>query len=159
MCWSQSLFIISLAMALLPAQKTQTHDLEHDMKIAVSSQNFRTVTNHAGRARRFIVYTVGEDLQPVETDRIDLPKELSMHEVGDSGIAHPLDSVDVILSASFGAGFARRMHARGLIASITEKTDPLEAVKEFMMNGQNLPQLCDCNHDHDHAHGHAGREA
>ncbi|SFN82242.1 Predicted Fe-Mo cluster-binding protein, NifX family [Cohaesibacter marisflavi] len=128
------------------------------MKIAVSSQNFRTVTNHAGKARRFIIYTVGNDLQPVETDRLDLPKDMSMHEFADKSGPHPLDAADVILSASFGAGFARRMHARGLIASITEKTDPLEAVKEFMMNGQNLPQLCDCNHDHDHnhTHGHAG---
>ncbi|WP_316858475.1 NifB/NifX family molybdenum-iron cluster-binding protein [uncultured Cohaesibacter sp.] len=124
------------------------------MKIAVSSQNFRTVTNHAGRARRFLVYSVGDDRQPIEIERIDLPKEMSMHELGDSGAAHPLDSVDVILSASFGAGFARRMAARSVMASITEKTDPLEAVKEFLEKGQNLPQLCDCNHDHDHDHEH-----
>nr|WP_319483252.1 NifB/NifX family molybdenum-iron cluster-binding protein [uncultured Cohaesibacter sp.] len=125
------------------------------MKIAVSSQNFRTVTNHAGKARRFLVYTVGEDLQPVETDRIDMPKEMSMHEFGNSSGVHPLDAVDVVLSASFGAGFARRMQARGVIASITDKTEPLDAVREFMMNGQTLPQLCECNHDHGHDHGHS----
>jgi predicted Fe-Mo cluster-binding NifX family protein len=124
------------------------------MKIAVSSQNFRTVTNHAGKARRFIIYTVGEDLQPVETDRLDMPKEMSLHVFGNSSETHPLDAVDVVLSASFGAGFARRMQARGVIASITDKTEPLEAVRDFMMNGQKLPQLCECNHDHGHDHGH-----
>nr|WP_321454817.1 NifB/NifX family molybdenum-iron cluster-binding protein [uncultured Cohaesibacter sp.] len=124
------------------------------MKIAVSSQNFRTVTGHAGRCRRFLVYSVGENQEPVEIERIDLPKDMSMHDIGDTGAAHPLDNVDVLLSASFGASFAVRMEARSVMTSVTEQTDPLEAVKEFLAKGQNLADLCGGNPDRDHSGDH-----
>ena len=81
------------------------------MKIAGTSQYFHTVTPHAGRTRRFLVYETTEGAEPVEVDRLDLPKELSMHEFhADS--PHPLDAVDVIIAGSFGEGFATRMAAR-----------------------------------------------
>ena len=35
------------------------------MKIAVSSQNFRTVTAHAGKARRFIVFDLATPGQQI----------------------------------------------------------------------------------------------
>ena len=107
------------------------------MKIAVTSQNFKTVTNHAGKARRFIVYQVETDQEPQEIDRIDLPKDMSLSAF--TGTAHPIDTVDVVISASFGPGFARRMHAKNIQASLTTQSDPLAAVKEFCQNGPTLP--------------------
>ena len=41
------------------------------MKIAVSSQNFRTVTAHAGKARRFIVFDLATPCTPREVERLD----------------------------------------------------------------------------------------
>lgn len=101
------------------------------MKIAVTSQNYRTITPHAGRTRRFLVYAVEPGQGPVESERLDLPKELSIHEFSGEG-PHPLDGVDVLIAASFGEGFARRMAERGIIVVSTEKADPLEAVKAFL---------------------------
>ncbi|HKJ77206.1 MAG TPA: nitrogen fixation protein, partial [Gammaproteobacteria bacterium] len=43
------------------------------MEIAITSQNFRTVTGHAGKTRRFLVYEAGPGQEPVEVDRLDLP--------------------------------------------------------------------------------------
>jgi hypothetical protein len=58
------------------------------MRIAVTSQNFKTITGHAGKTRRFLVYeTVGVE-SPVEIERLDLPQEMSIHEY--QGEDHPL---------------------------------------------------------------------
>lgn len=125
---------------------------EHEMKIAVTSQNFKTVTNHAGKARRFLVYAIDETSLPVEIERIDLPKDMSIHALGGQDVPHPLDGVDVVLSASFGAGFARNMMSRKVTASLTTLTDPIEAVREFLANGQRLPGADGCGEDHAHHH-------
>ena len=128
------------------------------MKIAVTSQNFRTITPHAGRTRRFLVYAV-EGGDPVEVDRLDLPKELSMHEFhADS--PHPLDAVDVIIAGSFGEGFATRMAKRGIVGVATDLTDPVEAVKQYLarpQSGGEAPAgpVCGCGHGHAHQHAHA----
>ena len=125
------------------------------MKIAVTSQNFRTITPHAGRTRRFLVYEAAEGGESVEVDRLDLPKELSMHEFhADS--PHPLDAVDVIIAGSFGGGFATRMAKRGILAVATAKADPLEAVKEYLARQQagGEAPAGTCGHGHGHAHQH-----
>ena len=129
------------------------------MKIAVTSQNFRTITPHAGRTRRFLVYEAAEGVEPVEVDRLDLPKELSMHEFHTHS-PHPLDAVDVVIAGSFGEGFAARMAERGIVAVATNLTDPVEAVKEYLarlQSGGEAPAgtACGCGHGHGHAHQHA----
>ena len=127
------------------------------MKIAVTSQNFRTVTNHAGRARRFLVYAVEAGNSPVEIDRFKLAKEMSMHEMGGSDAAHPLDDVDVVISASFGPGFARKMATRSIIASLSEESDPVRAVEDYLEHGQRLPDPSKgCGEDHHHHHEASG---
>ncbi|ABE39616.1 hypothetical protein RPD_2385 [Rhodopseudomonas palustris BisB5] len=64
------------------------------MLIAVASQNFWTVTAHAGKSRRFLVFKVAPCRAPLEVDRLELPKELTIHEFKGEG-AHPLDRVSV----------------------------------------------------------------
>lgn len=129
------------------------------MKIAVTSQNFRSVTGHAGRARRFLVYDVQPDAEPALVEQLDLPKELAMHDFhGDA--PHPIDGVDVMLSEGFGEGFAQRMAKRGIIAATTDKTDPVEAVKAFVAHldaGGDAPTAatCGCEGGDGHRHGHA----
>jgi predicted Fe-Mo cluster-binding NifX family protein len=100
-------------------------NLENSMKIGVTSQNFRTVTGHAGKTRRFLVYEAQQS-EIQELERLDLPKEMSMHEF--RGDRHPLDALDVLITASCGQGFVRRMAAKGVRVVTTGETDPLQAV-------------------------------
>ncbi len=92
--------------------------------------------------------------------RIDLPLDQSFHETGGAG-AHPIDGVNVLLSGSFGGHFARVLAERGIQTAITEKTNPIEAIRDFLARhaaGTLLPVAgCDCGstchgeaHDHDH---------
>ncbi|TVR82285.1 MAG: nitrogen fixation protein [Rhodospirillales bacterium] len=131
------------------------------MKIAVASQNFRTITTHAGRARRFIVFDAADQGEPQEVDRLDLPKEMSMHEFHADG-PHPLDDVDVLIAGSMGPGFARRMTARGIVAVTTDLTDPVEAVKAYLARRyagveEPAPATCSGGHAHTHTHAHSHR--
>ena len=99
------------------------------MKIAVTSQNFRTITGHAGKARRFMVYTENQQGEWTESDRIDLPKEMSMHEF--RGLSHPIDELDILITASCGNGFIHKMSSRGVDVITTSETDPLLAVTQY----------------------------
>lgn len=114
------------------------------MLIAVASQNFRTVTGHAGKTRRFLVFDAAPCRPPQEVDRLDLPKEMSIHEFKEDG-AHPLDKVSVVIAGSAGPGFLNRMAARGVVAITTSETDPVTAIKNYLA-GSLAPAA---PHDHD----------
>lgn len=100
------------------------------MKIAVSSQNFRTVTGHAGRARRFLVFDATLPCDPEETGRLDLPLEMAMHNF--SGGHHPLDEMDVVITAGAGEGFIQKLSHRGVKVVFTDQADPRQAVRDFL---------------------------
>lgn len=127
------------------------------MLIAVSSQNFRTVTGHAGKARRFIVFNAQPGNQPRDVMHIDLPKEQSMHEFKGEG-RHPLDDVQVLICGSAGAGFIERMAARGVKTVVTSESDPVTAVDNYIAGTLAGPAPHDhdhdCDHDHEHDKGH-----
>lgn len=123
------------------------------MRIAVTSQNFRTVTGHAGKSRRFLVFEAGSGSTPQEVDRLDLPKEMSFHEFHGDG-AHPVDGVNAVITASCGAGFARRLAGRGIRVAVTQVEDPLAAVQAYA-EGSLLPvdpERMAGHHEHDHHH-------
>jgi len=105
------------------------------MKIAITSQNFRTITGHAGKTRRFLIYQVS-DGEVRELERLDLPKELSFHEF--HGAHHPIDGVDAMITAGSGAGFLRRMAERGIRVVRTSLQDPHQAAAALAA-GQPLP--------------------
>lgn len=135
------------------------------MKIAVSSQNFRTVTPHAGRARRFLVYEVDDAGTPIEVDRLDFPKDMSMHDYRGSG-PHPLDGMDGLIVGSCGEGFIERMASRSIVCVTTTVSDPIEAIRDFLARGgtpgamiKGRGQGHGCGHHHGHGHGHAHAHA
>ena len=107
------------------------------MKIAVTSQNFRTITGHAGKTRRFIIYETDADGNPTEVERLDLPKEMSIHAW--PGGPHPIDVADVLITGGCGDGFVRNMASRGIRVIRTSESDPVTAVKA-VIDGQQLPE-------------------
>lgn len=114
------------------------------MKVAVTSQNFRTVTGHAGKTRRFLVFEAGADGEPAEVERIDLPKGMAFHDFHGDG-PHPVDVADVIVTGGCGEGFVRRMAGRGIRVVATSETDPIKAATAVAC-GEPLPPPAP--HDH-----------
>jgi predicted Fe-Mo cluster-binding NifX family protein len=119
------------------------------MRIAVTSQNFRSITGHAGKSRRFIIYQLCAETAPTEVERLDLPKEMSLHEY--HGDDHPLFGLglDAIVTASAGAGFMQRMARQGIRVLTTAETD-IDAALAAIGAGQPLPAAA----PHDHHQGH-----
>lgn len=122
------------------------------MKIGITSQNFRTVTGHAGKARRFLIFESHTGGQVSEAERLDLPKEMSMHEF--RGSTHPIYALDVLITGGCGQGFVQRLAAFGVEVVATGETAPIKAATDYLA-GRPLPPPAP--HDHDHSHGH-GRQ-
>jgi predicted Fe-Mo cluster-binding NifX family protein len=127
-----------------PEEKTK-------MRIAVTSQNFRAITGHAGKTRRFLVFEGQEgNAQAAEVERLDLPKEMSLHEY--HGDDHPIFGFDVVVTGGAGTGFVRRLAAHGVRVVVTSETDPGTAVEAVLM-GRELPPAAphdEGGHGHDH---------
>ncbi|MBC9071284.1 nitrogen fixation protein [Thauera sp. CAU 1555] len=100
------------------------------MKIAVTSQNFRTVTAHAGRARRFLIFDIACPCSPREVDRLDLPADMAFHDF--RGSAHPLDGVDALITGSAGEGLQARLLQRGIELVVSGEPDPRQAVADYI---------------------------
>ena len=113
------------------------------MKIGVTSQNFKTITGHAGKTRRFLIYQPDQENNPVETGRLDLPKEMAMHNF--RGLDHPLDELDILITGGCGAGFINRMATKGIQVIATREIDPVTAVAKVIA-GEELPAAVP--HDH-----------
>ncbi|MDQ5909231.1 MAG: hypothetical protein QG599_1326 [Pseudomonadota bacterium] len=124
------------------------------MKIAVTSQNRRTITEHAGKCRKFWIYDVDQG-QTTGRELLELPLEQSFHESSPHD-PHPLDDVQVLISASMGPGLRQRLMAKGITVLMTPETDPDVAVAAYLQ-GTLISGPGSCDHgpdDHDHHHHH-----
>jgi hypothetical protein len=83
----------------------------------------------------------------VETARIELPKELTFHELHGEG-PHPLDGVEVLIVGGAGEGFTRRLAARGIRVVQTGETDPAKAVRDYPAG--TLAPAPERGHEHSH---------
>jgi predicted Fe-Mo cluster-binding NifX family protein len=108
------------------------------MRIAIAtSADWSKVSGHAGRARRWLVYSVGPDGQATTPpERVELTADMVFHNFADDR-AHPLDGITAVIAASSGEGFMARMGRRGIDARMTAETDPAAAVREYV--GHTLP--------------------
>jgi len=116
------------------------------MKIGVTSQNFRTITGHAGKTRRFLVYRVDDANTVHEEPHIDLPKEMSLHAY--QGDNHPAFALDVIITAGCGDNFRARMRRHEVEVLSTAEPDPLQAVTKYL-EGRPLPPAAPHPHHSD----------
>lgn len=110
------------------------------MKIAIATKNFATVSSHAGQTRQWLVYDLSahrsNQLLPAPV-RVDLTKVQVLHTFEDNE-PHPLDGVDIVVTASAGDGFIRHMKKRGADVLLTGETDPAVAIT-CILAGEALP--------------------
>lgn len=117
------------------------------MRVAITSQNFKTITGHAGQTRRFLVYEANTNDSIQEVDRLDLPKELTIHEY--RGVDHPLFAMNLqaVITQSAGQGFIKRLSQRGIKVFVTSESDPATAIAS-VVTGQPLPAANEREHIH-----------
>ncbi|NVK20355.1 MAG: nitrogen fixation protein [Methylocystaceae bacterium] len=101
------------------------------MLIALTSQNFKTVTKHAAKTRRFLVFKVDEKGQFSEVNRLDLPKDMSLHEVS-RDVDHPIYLMDALIVGSCGENFKNRMASFNVDVHKTDLELPEDAIREYL---------------------------
>ena len=126
------------------------------MKIAVTSQNRKAITGHAGKCRKFWLYDV--DGQQVRNKQlVELTLTQSFHEVAHAGMAtpnpHPLDGVSLLIAGGMGRGLQNRLKHQGIQAVATSESDPDRAVAAWLAG--TLAEIEAESHEGgDHAHHH-----
>jgi len=119
------------------------------MKIAVTSQNRKTITEHAGKCRKFWIYDIEAGIVAGKT-LVELPMEQSFH-ASQHQLASPLAGINVLITASMGAGLYRRLSQEGIRPLITLEEIPDEAVAAFLAGRlERMPVEYDtgCGHQH-----------
>lgn len=110
------------------------------MKIAIATKDYATVCGHAGQTREWLVYDLtghqSNQLLPAP-QRLELDKTQILHSFADDG-PHPLDGVDIVVTASAGDGFIRHMKKRGAEVLLTGESDPTLALTRIIA-GEALP--------------------
>jgi predicted Fe-Mo cluster-binding NifX family protein len=129
------------------------------LKIAVTSQNFRTVTSHAGKARRFIVYDIRDGVVSEDVSRIDLPKDMSFHAYKGEA-PHPVQAAGVqrLVTGGCGDGFRGRMARLGIGLYVTDETDPMTAAMNAALVDFDLKEDAAIAGQHKHGHQHKHKE-
>jgi predicted Fe-Mo cluster-binding NifX family protein len=118
--------------------------------IALTCQNRRDITEHAGRCLNFLIYPV--DGQEIAAPRLlELPIEGSLHNLSGQD-PHPLDGVDLLISGGMGQGLRAKLGARGIRTLLTQERDPLTAVQRYLQG--RLPDEAPVEAKHEHAHHH-----
>lgn len=121
------------------------------MKFAVASEDFQSVSGHAGHAARFLVYEAEVGQDPVEVARIDLSEDQTVHNF--KGGTHPLDGVEVLIAGSAGGCFVEKMRERGITTVVVRDMAPATAVAAYMMGvigPLTEAGACACSGDHHH---------
>jgi predicted Fe-Mo cluster-binding NifX family protein len=119
------------------------------MRIAVTSQNRRDITEHAGRCRNFWVFNV-EGGRVAGRSLLELPREASFHDSSPHA-DHPLDGVDLLIAGGMGEGLRARLARKGIEAVVTTERDPERAVALWLADS--LPRAAPHSHAHGQDHG------
>jgi predicted Fe-Mo cluster-binding NifX family protein len=119
------------------------------MKIAVTSQNRREITSHAGKCRKFWIYQIDEQKQVQDKQLLELPLEQSFHN-SPANQPHPLDGIDVLISQGMGNGMLNRLQRMNAEAVMTLEKQPDVAVEQFLAG--TLQRLSPDEIEHHHHH-------
>jgi predicted Fe-Mo cluster-binding NifX family protein len=119
------------------------------MQIAVTSQNRKTITEHAGKCRKFWIYDLEKGV--VTGKRlVEVSMEQSLH--ASSGLlAEPLAEINILITGGMGPGLHERLMQSGILPVITMEEDPDAAVTAMLSN--RLPRLPVPRRHYCHEHG------
>ncbi len=123
-------------------------------KVAVSSQNKRTITGHAGKCYHFYLYTIAAD-GTYTKESLELEKGNSLHDVlHGSTQDHPIYKADMLLTQSIGAGAVQKLALKQVAAHNILESDPDTAIQKLIEG--TLQAVAPAEHQHNHEHHHHG---
>ncbi len=120
------------------------------MQIAITSQNRRTITEHAGKCRKFWLYDIDAD-RVAGKRLVELPIEQSFH-ASHTGLPDALAGINVLITGGMGSNLFRRLIDLGVQPLLACEEDPDRAIADFLAGcllTRSLVFACDDEH---HSH-------
>ncbi|MDX1828044.1 MAG: NifB/NifX family molybdenum-iron cluster-binding protein [Lutibacter sp.] len=128
--------------------------------VAITAQNRKTIFEHAGKCRNFLVYTIKNN---VITDKklLELKKEEILHNVlHDVNTTSVLYDVDILLTRGIGNGAIQKLAKHNVACYKIEETDPDMAIDKLIKGTleavapvSHESSGCNCGHGHkQHCH-------
>jgi len=122
--------------------------------VAITSQNKKTITKHAGECRNYIIYTIEnnivKDKKILELQDNEILK-YTFHKDKSSDPKNLLFDVDILLTGSIGPGGVNKLAKQNVTAYVIKEKDPEIAI-EKLINGT-LEAFAPVSHgNHHHAH-------
>ena len=131
-------------------------------KVAITSQNKKTITGHAGKCRHFYIYTIDTEGN-FEKELIDLAKDETLHHTfHDDPSPNPhnyLYDMDIILTESMGQSAVVKLATQNVTVYSIQETDPELAIKKLIegtleafapVSNHKSHTSCNCGGGHHH---------
>lgn len=121
------------------------------MKIAITSQNRKTVSGHAGKCTRFYIFDVNENKEIEKKELFELDSEMMLHNHfhgPNPNAHHPLFDLDVFITGDMGPGFPIKMKSKGIQAIRTNLKEIDEVIEQALAG--TLEMLPPGDHHHHH---------
>lgn len=121
------------------------------LKVGITAQNRKTISEHAGKCRNFFIYDI--DNKITNKYLLELTKEEVLHEVLHTpNSSSLLFDLDILLTRGIGYGAIQKLARHNVTCYKIEETDPDKAL-EKLLNGT-LEAVApvgshSCNHDHE----------
>jgi len=125
------------------------------IKVAITSQNKRTVTKHAGECRNFLIYTI-ENEKVISKEVLSLEGNQTLkytfHEDPSEIPFNPVYEMDILLSGSIGRGGINKLAMNNVAAYVIREKDPDVAVEKLLNGTLEAFEPVSNHHHHDHDH-------
>jgi len=135
------------------------------MKIAISTQDGKTICGHLGKCRSFIIYHLdGNEVMNRELMQVGGMCPSTGHDHGHGhhhghGHSHghehahnvsPFDGCHAVITQGMGQGMLNALASQGIRPVITDLSDPDEAVRRFVAGeiGESRQSSCTCGGHH-----------
>lgn len=116
--------------------------------VAVTSQNKKTIFEHAGKCRNFLIYTIDDNVV-IDKKLLELSKEETLHnffhQETNSMVTSSLFDIDILLTRGIGNGAIQKLAMQNVVCYKIEETDPDTAINK-LINGT-LEAMSPVSHD------------
>jgi len=105
------------------------------IKVAITAQNRKSISNHAGACRNYHIYTIDENGN-YEKELIELEKNESLmytfHEDTSENPKNYIFNMDILLTQGIGQGGTHKLAAQNVTALVIKENDPDTAIQKFI---------------------------
>ncbi len=101
------------------------------MKIAITSQNAKSVTAHAGRCRKFWVYELSSDGADIVKQFVELEMDETLHTM-QSSLPPKLAGIDVLITANLGESLRKKLTEAGITTHLLSSATPDIALLNYL---------------------------